>query len=68
MVETYDFGSEFVTMQQAVEMLKGLKYKIWMFGIYIMENETKFFGDTNAVILRGPIQRHLCPSCVTLYM
>jgi hypothetical protein len=38
-------------MRQAMEMIKSLKYKLRMFGIKIMENETKVFGDNNAVIL-----------------
>ena len=33
MVETYTFGSDLVAMKQAVKMLEGLKYKLWMFGI-----------------------------------
>ena len=32
-VETSTFGSEFTAMKQAVEMIKGLKYKLRMFGI-----------------------------------
>ena len=32
-------------------MLKGNKYKLRMFGIEIMENEAKSFGDNNTVIL-----------------
>ena len=38
-------------MNQAVKMLKAPKYKLQMFGIKIMENETKMLGDNNAVIL-----------------
>ena len=50
-VETYSLSSEFVATNQSTEMLKGLKYKLWMFGIEILENEAKCFGDNNAVIL-----------------
>ena len=32
-------------------MLKGLKYKLRIFVIEMMENETKSFGDNNDVIL-----------------
>ena len=32
-VETPNFISEFAAMKQAVEMLKGLKYNLCMFGI-----------------------------------
>ena len=38
MVETSTFRSEFVAMKQAVEILKGLKYKLWVIGIEITEN------------------------------
>jgi hypothetical protein len=52
-VETSTYGAEFVAMRQAMEMIKSLKYKLRMFGIKIMENETKVFGDNNAVILNA---------------
>ena len=32
-------------------MFNGMKYKLHMFGIEMMENETKVFRDNNAVIL-----------------
>ena len=38
-------------MKQAVKMLKRKKYKLRMFGIEMMKNETKTFGDNNALIL-----------------
>ena len=40
-----------VAMRLAVGMIKALKYKLWMFGIEIMENETIVFGDNNSVII-----------------
>ena len=40
-----------VAIRLAVDMIKALKYKLWMFGIEIMEDETKIFGDNNAVII-----------------
>ncbi len=52
-VETSTFGSEFVAMKQAVEMIKALKYKLLMFGIEIMD--TKIFGDNNSVILNASV-------------
>ena len=52
-VETSNFVSDFVEMNQDVEMLKGLKYKLRMFEIEIMENDTKHFGDNNAVIFNS---------------
>ena len=38
-------------MRQAIEMIKALKYKLSMFGIEVLENETKVFGDNNSVII-----------------
>ena len=32
-METSTFGSEFTAMKQAVELIKGLKYKLRMFGV-----------------------------------
>ena len=54
-VETSTYGSEMVAMRLAVEMIKALKYKLWMFGIEIMEDETKIFGDNNAVIINTSV-------------
>ena len=34
-------------------MIKSLKYKLRMFGIQTLENDTKIFGDNNAVILNS---------------
>ena len=50
-VDNSTFCSDFLSTNQAVEMLKVPKYKLQMFGIKIMENETKMLGDNNAVIL-----------------
>ena len=44
-----------VAMRLATEMIKALKYKLWMFGIEIMEDETKIFGDNNAVIINTSV-------------
>ena len=41
MVETSTYGSEMVSMWIAVEMIKALKYKLWMSGIEIMEDGSK---------------------------
>ena len=54
-MDIYTFISEFVAMKQAAKFLKGLKYNLRMFGIEIMENETKCFGNNNAVILNFPV-------------
>ena len=50
-VETNTYGSELVAMRLAVDMIKALKYKLWMFRIGIIEDETKIYGNSNAVIL-----------------
>ena len=44
------YGSELVAIPLAVNMIKALKYKLWMFEIEIIEYETKIFGENNAVI------------------
>lgn len=49
--ETSTHRLELVTMRLAVEMVKELKYKLWIFRIDIMENETKPFDDSNSVIV-----------------
>ncbi|KAL7526348.1 hypothetical protein ACHAXR_001442 [Thalassiosira sp. AJA248-18] len=47
--ETSTFGSEFVAMKQASEYVKGLRYKLRMFGIPILE-PTFIFGDNQSVL------------------
>ena len=54
-VETSTYGSELVAMRLAVDMIKALKYKLWMFGIEIMEDEVKIYGDNNAVIINTSV-------------
>ena len=49
-VETSTFGSEFVAMRQAFEIIKALKYKLRMFGVDILDGGTKVFSDNNAVV------------------
>ena len=49
-VETSTFGSEFVAMRQAFEMIKALNYKLRMFGIPI-EGPASIYCDNNAVVL-----------------
>ena len=50
-VETSTYGSELVALRISVKMIKALKYKLWMFGIDVMENETKIFCDNNSVVI-----------------
>jgi hypothetical protein len=47
-VETSTFGSEFVAMKIAVELVESLRYKLRMFGIPI-EGPTNVFCDNEAV-------------------
>ncbi|KAL7528322.1 hypothetical protein ACHAXR_005938, partial [Thalassiosira sp. AJA248-18] len=47
--ETSTFGSEFVAMKQASEYVKGLRYKLRMFGIPVLE-PTFIFGDNQSVL------------------
>ena len=48
-VKTSTFGSEFIAMKTAVERIKALHYKLWMFGIPI-EGPTNVFSDNEAVV------------------
>ena len=54
-VETSTYGSELVAMRLAVDMIKALKYKLWMFGIEVLQDEVKIYGDNNAVILNTSV-------------
>ena len=47
-VETSTFGSEFVAMRIAIELIEGLRYTLRMFGIPI-DNPTNVFCDNEAV-------------------
>ena len=47
-VETSTFGSEFVAMRIAVELVEALRYKLRMFGVPI-EGPTNVFCDNEAV-------------------
>ena len=38
-----------------VEVTNALKYNLWIFGIEMMEDETKIFGDKNAVIINTSV-------------
>jgi hypothetical protein len=48
-VEASTFGSEFVAMKTAIEMIKGMRYKLRMFGIPV-NGETNVFCDNEAVV------------------
>jgi len=53
-VETSTFGSDFVAMRQATELIEGLRYKLRMFGIPI-DGPTGVYGDSGAVISNSSI-------------
>ena len=53
-VETSTFGSEFVAMHIAVEMIKALRYKLRMFSIPI-DGSANVFCDNKSVVTRGTI-------------
>jgi len=53
-VETSTFGSEFVAMRQATELIEALRYKLRVFGIPI-DGPTKLYGDNGAVISNSSI-------------
>ena len=45
-VETSTFGSEFIAMKIATEMIEGLRYKLRMFGVPL-DGPANVFGTTN---------------------
>ncbi len=47
-VEVSTFGSEFVALKNAIELIKGLRYKLRMFGVPI-EGPTNIYCDNEAV-------------------
>ena len=51
-VESTTFGSEFVAMRQAMDMIEGLIYKLRMFGIPV-EGETRIMCDNMAAVKNG---------------
>jgi hypothetical protein len=51
-VETSTFGSEFIATRIAVELIKGLRYKLRMFGIPI-DGPTNVYCDNNSVVINS---------------
>ena len=43
------FGAKFVAMKHGVEVLRGLRYKLWMMGVSI-SGSTFIYGDNTSVI------------------
>ena len=48
-VETSTFGSEFIAMRIATELVEGLRYKLRMFGVPL-DGPANVFGDNQSVI------------------
>lgn len=53
-VESSTFGSEFVAMRRAIEMVKSLRYKLRMFGIPLI-GPALVFGDNESVVKNASI-------------
>ena len=51
----FNFWFRVCSKDQASKMLKVLKYMLRIFGIKMMENKTKMFGDNNSIILNSPV-------------
>jgi hypothetical protein len=51
-VESSTFGSEFVAMRIAIEMIEGLRYKLRMMGVDL-DGPCNVFCDNNAVVLNS---------------
>ena len=52
MVESSTFGSEYIALKTAVDLIEALRYKLRMFGIPI-DNSTMIFCDNEAVVLNS---------------
>ena len=48
MIETLPFGSEYVAIKTASKMIRGLSYKLQMFGLP-MDGTTNLFFDNQSV-------------------
>ncbi len=53
-VETSTFGSEFVALRIATDMIESLRYKLWMLGIPI-EGPTNVFFDHKSVVTNSSV-------------
>ena len=53
-VETSTFGSEFIAMKIATEMIEGLRYKLRMFGVPL-DGPANVFGDNQSVISNASV-------------
>ena len=53
-IETSTFGSEFMAMKQVTEYLRGLRYKLRMFGIPVGE-PAFVYGDNQSVLVNSSV-------------
>ena len=51
-VESSTFGSEYVALRQAIDLVEGLRYKLRMMGVEIDES-TAIYCDNEAVVNSG---------------
>lgn len=54
-IESSTFGAEFVAAKIAVELVEGIQYKLWMFGIPI-DGPVNTFVDNNLLCWMLPSQ------------
>ena len=51
-METSTFGSEFIALKIATELLEGAKYKLHMFGVLLI-SPSRIFCDNKSVVING---------------
>ena len=51
-VESSTFGSEFITLKQATEIIKGLQYKLKMLGVPL-EGPARLMCDSQSVVMNS---------------
>ena len=51
-METSTFGSEFIALKIATELLEGAKYKLHMFGV-LLNGPSRSFCDNKSVVING---------------
>jgi hypothetical protein len=61
-VESSSFGSEFVALRIAVEMVEALKYKLRMFGVPI-DGKINIFCDNKSVVTNASVPSSVLSKC-----
>ena len=54
-VETSSYGSEFVAMKLCCEYVRGLRYKLRMMGISLLDEPAYIYGDNKSVLANTTI-------------